>query len=382
MKTNPIHNDNRLKLGLFCTNGRRGGVMTLVPEASQMDWKTSVKTAQMADDAGFEAIVPFARWKGYIDDQPNHVSGDVMDTFTWAAGIAQATRQVGVFVTAHAPTMHPVLAAKQTATIDLISDGRLGINVVGGWNKPELEMFGAPLKEHDQRYEHLAEWLGIVESLWTRDEEIDVHGRFFDVVKGISIPKPVQKPRPPVMNAGGSDRGMRFACEHADMCFVIVQSERQEHIRGQVDTYKKTAREEFGREVTVWTYAFVVQRDTQKEAEDYFRRYAVEQQDVACADAWMDKQRELTKLMPPAVLEGFRTRFAAGAGGFPLVGTAEQIADRLELLSGAGIDGVLLIWVDYVDGITRFAADVLPRLESSGLRKARIGSRQPAASGR
>jgi alkanesulfonate monooxygenase SsuD/methylene tetrahydromethanopterin reductase-like flavin-dependent oxidoreductase (luciferase family) len=64
-----------------------------------------------------------------------------MDPFTWAAAIAQATEHVGVFVTAHAPTSLPIAAAKQLATIDIISNGRLGLNVVAGWNRPELEMF-------------------------------------------------------------------------------------------------------------------------------------------------------------------------------------------------------------------------------------------------
>src|SRR3546814_9597851 len=97
------------------------------------------------------------RSKGYLKDRPDHVSAYALDPFTWAAGIAQATRRAGIFVTSHAASMHPVLAAKQAATIDHISNGRLTLNVVGGWNRPELEMFGGPLREHGQRYERSEE---------------------------------------------------------------------------------------------------------------------------------------------------------------------------------------------------------------------------------
>lgn len=365
---NPIFTSaNRLKIGIFCTNGQ-GAAQTLVPEAGSLSWPMSLETARIADEAGYEAVVPYARWKGYVARDPGHVSGAVMDPFTWAAGIAQATSRVGVFVTSHAPTIHPIAAAKQLATIDIISGGRLGLNVVGGWNKPELEMFGAPLKEHDARYDHLAEWLGVVERLWTEQGSFDHRGTFFDVVGGMSLPKPLQQPRPPIMNAGGSDRGRDFACEHADMCFVIIKSEDPDKIRAEVDGYKRLAREKYGREVQVWTNCFVVQRDTQEEAEAYLKYYAIDHQDRASMDGWMEAQAAQTQILPPAALEAFRTRFAAGAGGFPLVGTPERIAERLELLSDCGIGGVLLTWVDYVAGMHSFNASVMPRLERAGLR--------------
>ena len=363
---NPIFNSNRMKLGIFCTNGA-GAAMTTVPERYVASWPLSVETARMADAAGLEAIVPYARWKGYTGE-PDDPSGVVMDPMTWAAGIAQATRHSAIFATTHAPTVHPLLAAKQAATVDIISGGRFAINVVGGWNKPELEMFGAPLKEHDQRYDQLQEWLEIVERLWTDDGEFTRHGRFYDVIRASSMPKPVQKPRPPVMNAGGSGRGRRFACEFADICFVLVGSLEPEKIAAQVQEIKALARDGFGRAVQVWTTTFVVQRASDQEARDYHHRYSVECEDTPNIDAWMRLQQEQTQVLPKEVLAQMRHRFASGAGGVPLVGTAATIADRLAMLAACGVDGVLLTWVDYVDGIKRFVDGVMPLLEATGLR--------------
>jgi alkanesulfonate monooxygenase SsuD/methylene tetrahydromethanopterin reductase-like flavin-dependent oxidoreductase (luciferase family) len=364
---NPIFGPNRLKLGVFGTNGK-GGPQTLVPEAYRPTWQASVQTSQMADHAGFEAIVAYARWKGYIPGRPDHPSGFVLDPFTWAAGIAQATTYSAVFATSHAPTMHPITCAKQCATIDIISGGRFGLNVVGGWNKHELEMFGAPLREHDARYDHLEEWLQVLEMMWTEREEFDFKGKFFEVLRGASMPKPVQRPRPPIMNAGGSDRGMRFACKHADMSFVILRSEDVDVCRTQIEQYKRTARE-YGRDVQVWSYCPVVQRDTRKEAEAYLGHYAVEMEDRESVDAWSAGLGAQTKIIAPGQLEEYRMRFAAGGGGNILVGTATDIADQLQALAEAGLDGVLCTWVDVADGLERFIRDVLPELERRGLRQ-------------
>ena len=372
MSRNPVFNDNKLKLGTFCTNGR-GTTHSLAPEANQLTWPLALEVAKEVDRAGYEAVVPFSRWKGYIKGKPGHVSGDVLDPFTFAAAIAQATKQVGIFVTSHAPTIHPIVIAKQTATIDIISNGRLAVNVVGGWNRPELEMFGAPLREHDQRYDYLAEWLEVLQKLWTSTEEFDHHGEFFDIVQGFSNPKPVQKPFPPIMNAGHSDRGRRFACEHADLCFIGIRSEDPEAVRNEVEKYKGTAREQFGREVKVWAHTYVVQRDTQKEADDYVRYYAVEHQDRESIDGLIDLSVPDVKNMPREVWEELRTRYAAGYGGFPLVGTPERIAEKLGMLADAGLDGVLLTWIDFVDGVKSFNREVLPLLEKAGLRKPLAG---------
>lgn len=368
MARNPLQNSNKLKLGIFGTNGK-GGAQTLAPEAWKPTWRGAVETAVAADQAGFEAIVGYARWKGYIAGEPDHQSGIVFDSFTFAAGLAQVTKHAALFATSHAPTVHPITCAKQCATIDLMSDGRLGLNVVGGWNKPELEMFGAALKEHDARYNQLEEWLTIIRKLWGEKAEFDFQGEFYNVKAAMSRPQPLQS-RIPIMNAGGSDRGLEFAAKHADLCFVILQTDDPVAIKAQIDKYKTTAREMYGRNVQVWTYCPVIQRDTREEAVEYLHYYAEEMQDRRSVDAWAEGMRTQTKIFSPDRIDQFRLRFAAGAGGNILIGTACDIADQLERLNNAGLDGVLCTWVDFHDGIRRFTAPggVMQELEERGLR--------------
>ena len=365
---NAMSNTNRMKLGTFGTNAR-GSAHTRAPDTHKPTWENTLRAAQLADGLGLEAILGLARWKGVIDSDPDHPSGVVLDPFTWAAGLAQATTYSTIIATTHAPTIHPIAVAKQTATIDIISGGRLGLNVVGGWNKPEFDMFGTALADHDGRYDYLEEWLGVLERLWSEKAQFDHQGRFLTLKGAVSRPQPVQQPRPVIMNAGGSGRGQRFACEHADMCFVALTDADPAVWKKQVGSYKTMARDDFGRDIAVWTLIALVQRPTRQEAEDYLHYYAVEHADQAAVDNWHARfVKEAQTSHTEEQWKAAYARSAAAGGGQLITGTRDDMADGLERLSDAGVDGCLLAWNNFSDGLERFA-EVMPLLESRGLRE-------------
>ncbi len=368
---NPLFNDNRLKLGIFGFNGQAPS-NTILEELYVPSWPRILDIAAIADTAGFEAVVPFARWKhGRSRDVVNPAAMEVYDPFVWAAGIAQATTHPAVMATSHMSLVHPLIAAKQGATIDHISHGRFALNVVAGWNEPEFQMFGGTLEEHTDRYAQASEWMDVLRRLWQEDDEFDFDGRYFSIKKGESFPKPRQQPMPPIMSAGGSDQGRRFAARYADMCFTLIRSDQPEGAKADVDAYRDLAKREFGRDIQVWTVAYVIQRDTQQAAEAYQRR-VLDHADHRANDSMLAMLGSQSKMMSKEAFEAFSNRYIAGAGGFPLVGSADVIVDRCTRLSRAGVDGVLLCWIDYVDGLTRWNRDVMPMLEQSGLRKPAI----------
>ncbi len=366
--TNPVFNDNALKLGVFALNGI-GNNMSNAPENLDAKWDDSVSLSKLSEEAGFEANVPYSRWRGYVDADPGHRSGLALDSYTWAAATSQVT-SAAVFATSHVPTIHPIAAAKQCATIDQISGGRFGLNVVAGWNKTELDMFGAAMKDHHDRYAQAAEWIEILRALWSRDDAFDYEGEYYTVKKGISMPKPIQRPFPPIMNAGGSDRGRAFAAKYSDMAFVIVRSDDVDEIRRETDAYRKLAKEEYGRDLQVWTLSYVVQGDTEQDARDKLNYYVIEHGDDRALDGFMNMHNMHSQLMPPDVMDAMKFRLKAGHGGYELVGTADKITSQLDKLSKGGIDGVLLSWFSYEDGIKNWIKDVKPRLEQAGLRSA------------
>jgi alkanesulfonate monooxygenase SsuD/methylene tetrahydromethanopterin reductase-like flavin-dependent oxidoreductase (luciferase family) len=116
-----------------------------------------------ADCAGFEALVPVARWKGF--GGATDFNGTCYETLAWAAGMGALTSHAAIFSTTHVPTIHPIVAAKQCTTVDHLSGGRFALNVVCGWYSQELRMFGLPPMDHDMRYAYAEEWLEVVRKL-------------------------------------------------------------------------------------------------------------------------------------------------------------------------------------------------------------------------
>jgi alkanesulfonate monooxygenase SsuD/methylene tetrahydromethanopterin reductase-like flavin-dependent oxidoreductase (luciferase family) len=367
--TNPLFNDNRFKLGTFATNVSGAAAISTIDGSFETTWPATKRLARMADAAGFEALVPVARWRGFGGE--TNFNGASFETYTWAAGLGAATERCCVFSTSHVPTVHPIVAAKQATTIDHISNGRFALNVVCGWFGPELEMFGAPLMEHEQRYDYATEWLTVVKRLWTAEEEFDFEGRFFKIKKGFHQPKPIQRPFPPVMNAGGSVTGQKFVAEHGDMAFTILTSHDMEAARAQVARLKDLARKEHGREIQVWTHSYVVQGDTEEDARKFLDHYVREKGDPVAVDNLLGNMGlvQSARFGSPEAKERFKQHFAAGYGGFPLVGTAEQIVDGMQRLSKVGLDGSLVHFARYEEGLARFVSEIMPLMEQAGLRR-------------
>ena len=362
--TNPLFNDNRMKLGIIAMNCSHGSTITTAENTWEMTWPDTREVAVMADRAGLEVLLPVARWKGY--GGPTNFNNRTFETYTWASAVAAVTDYSCVFSTSHVPLIHPVAAAKQCATIDHISGGRFGLNVVCGWFKNEFEMFGAEWREHDVRYEYATEWLDFARKIWTQEGEFDFEGRWFEAKNVWSEPKPVQ-PVLPVMNAGGSPAGQHFAATQADMNFVILKEHEVDAGKAQIERLKGMAREA-GREIQSWIHVYVVCRDTDAEAEDYLDYYVRRKGDYEAVNNLLDIFGMQSETLDPKVLDEFRFHFIAGHGGYPLVGTPETIVAEIDKLIEIGIDGVLMSWVDYKTELAQWIDDVMPLMEQAGQR--------------
>jgi alkanesulfonate monooxygenase SsuD/methylene tetrahydromethanopterin reductase-like flavin-dependent oxidoreductase (luciferase family) len=364
--TNPLFNDNKFKLGTFATNVSNACAITTIDGVFETTWPNTVKLAQMADEAGMEALVPVARWRGF--GGVTNFNGSCFETYAWAAGIGAIVKNAAVFATSHVPTVHPIVAAKQATTIDHITNGRFALNVVCGWYEPEMEMFGAPIMEHDKRYRYAAEWVEVAKRLWTESEEFNLEGEFFKIKQGFHQPKPIQSPYPALMNAGGSGAGRHLAAKHCDMAFILITAHDLETTRREIMAAHELARREYKRDIQVWTVCYCVIGDTEKDARDFLNYYVQEKGDWVAVDNIAKGIGLQSEVMPQEALEAFKFHFIAGWGGYPLVGTAEQVADEIEKLHKLGLDGTLLNWARYEEGLTRFIKEVMPRLEQKGLR--------------
>lgn len=360
-----ITSASHFRLGLFSSNCSGGMAVTKIPERWSASWEDNLALAELADEVGIDFMLPIARIIGYGGVTNFHEG--VLEPIPWATALVSRTKRLTAFATVHTAFHHPVVVAKQLATIDAIAPGRVGLNVVAGWNQPEYEAMGVELPtEHDARYAYAQEWFDVVSTLWSREGRYDLPGEYFDLRGVESSPKPAAG-RVPILNAGSSAQGKAFAARNADFVFTIVAD--PEHGASVVSEVTAAGRA-LGRSPGVLTPTHVVCRSTHAEAEEYLRYYADENADWDAVDNLMRLQGMHAQSFSPEMLATFRGRFAAGHGTCPIIGTPDEVADEIERFAKAGFGGITMSFVDYTGELEHFAAEVMPRLEKKGLRPA------------
>lgn len=359
---NRMFDRDRFLLGTFASNCSGGMSVTKVPERWASTWDNNLKLAHLLDEAGFDFMLPIARWIGYGGE--TEFQNSVLETITWAAGLLANTQKLTVFATVHTAANLPVVVAKQLATIDRISKGRIGLNIVAGWNKPEYEALGLTLPDdHPTRYGYAQEWFDIVRKLWTEERHFDWDGTHFHLKAVMGDPRP-STPLP-ILNAAGSGEGRAFAVRNADFLFTpAIDLARSAQEVADLEAKGREA----GRDLGVLTFAHVVCRETEQEARDYIQHYARDNVDTGALDRLMALQFAHAQSFPHDLLAMIRDSMAAGHGGFPLTGTPEQVADGIAALKGAGFRGVALSFVDYVAEFPFFRDRVMPLLAARGVK--------------
>ena len=361
-ETNPLLNDQPMKLGLFGVNCSYGLMVSHVESSYDVTWEHTRSIAQRADRAGLEVLVPVARWKGF--GGTTNFNGNAFETYTWAAGIAEATERIAIAATSHLPTVHPIVSAKAATTIDRISHGRFALNLVMGWVPPEMEMFGGEQREHDTRYAFGQEWVDYAKRLWSEPGSFDVGGEFFTGLDVEAYPKPYQGPHPVLLNAGNSPAGVEFSAKNVDINFASLDT--LENVKTYTDKVRAKARDEYQREINVMTYGMVVVRDTEAEAKAAFQS-VLDHGDY-------DAAGNVLKIIGSGASQSFAhakelsERFVAGWGGYPLVGTAEQVVDGLVELNAAGMGGMIMGLIDPNEELSIFQEQVIPLMVEAGIR--------------
>ena len=358
---NLLNNPNPFKLALFGFNVYGGLSVSTNPNKIQVNWAESLRLGKKAENLGLDALIPIARWKGF-GGRSDH-NDRCFETNTWAAALAAATENISIFSTVHVATVHPVFMAKQATTIDHVSGGRFGLNVVSGYVPAETDMFGAAFQEHDERYIYADEWMQLIKRLWTEDD-FDFEGRYFQAKGAHSNPKPIQQPHPMIMNAGNSAAGSLFAAAHANVQYINILS--LGHAAEQVAKVRQMAKEKAGRNVLVMALVQIISRDTEKEVKEY-HDYLIH--DVGDHDGAKNLARMLLGNTNSLINdETVINRIILTMGGWPVIGTPDQVVEQLKELMDAGLDGIALSWPDFDDGLERYDRDLLPRLRAAGMR--------------
>ncbi len=358
---------NKMKLGVFSINlaGASSGVSTMGGSMAVANWDDQKNIAMTADRAGIEALVSASRWKGF--NTPSGYWDRTYETWTWAGAMAAITERIQVFTTCAVPLYHPVMAAKMGATVDHISGGRWGVNIVPGWFGPEFEQFGMEMGDRKARYRLAQEWFTLVNRLWTETEEFDFEGEFFKLKGAISNPKPMQTPRPLVMNAGQSEEGLGFAVNNADMIFVSTVNE--EALTSNIAKIRADA-EKLSKQVSIWSNLDIIVKRTEQEARDFADAW-MEAVDTQAVDKYIglmsggDAGTHAALMANPDIWNSV----AMSGANRQVVGSPEMLVEEFQKLSDLGMDGQTMTFHEYPQGLELFISDVLPLMTEAGLRE-------------
>ncbi len=358
-----MYNNNPFKLGLFGANCSSGRAINKLPERWLADWESCEAMAKLADDIGFDFILPIGRWKGY--GGPTNFQGVTYETVTWATGLLAHTRRLTVFGTVHAPLFNPMVAAKQMVTADHVGRGRFALNIVVGWNEPEFQMSGIPQRDHGDRYDYAEEWITAIKRMWSQHEPFDFDAEFLHLRGVVSEPKPRGGTAPFIMNAGQSAVGKSFSLRHCNGFFTSFREHDVKKSAEFVGAYKAEARS-IGREIDVYTQGHVVCRPTRREAEDYFHYFTTEGADFEAVEETL-RLKDITRANTPDY-EARRKAIPLMNIGYPIVGSPDDVAEKLARIHGAGITGIGFSLVNYLTELPFLGQELMPRLAKAGLR--------------
>lgn len=344
-------------LGVFMPMANGGWILSRNAPPLDGSYACNRAIARAAEDAGLDFIMAMAKFKGYGGETRHWESS--LDSVLLMAALAEATSRVKIWATIHTILQNPGVAAKMLATLDQISEGRAGLNLVTGSYRGEFAQFGAWPEgvDHDGRYDLAYEWIRAIKRLWT-EERVSMAGDYFTLEDATSWPKPAKQPF--TVCAGTSGKGMQFTADEMDAIFLSGGDPAQ---LGAASRAAKEAAAAKGRYMRTYSMMTVVFGDSDEAAQataDHFRAGLDEEalQGMLRAYGFFDREQGGRE---NAFVEKARSTFMAPY----VLGTPETVTAQLvELFEVSGTDGLMLIFPDYLEGVPRFGAEVLPHLRA------------------
>jgi pyrimidine oxygenase len=353
--------DKHFRLGVFMPVGNNGWILSSTAPQYMPTFALNRDIAQLAEKIGFDYVFSMAKWSGYGGE--TRFWDYSAESFTMMAGLAPVTTNLRLVASVAPILIHPAIVAKMAATLDEMSGGRLGVNVVS--SDTEYTRMGLyPEDFESYRHAYIDEWLTVVKQLWT-GEPVDFEGKYFTLNGYASNPRPVQQPNPTIVYATSSEGGYKFVAEQCDEAFIQCTPGKNENSK----RLKELAGAR-GRTVRTQAHVTLILGETDADADRIVEHIREGADFEAIANVYdrayhgdsVARGKEiLAKSYPRALIYH----------AFPLIGGPERVADFIEDMAVNGdFDGMLYSFPNFIDGLDRFDDLVMPLLEKRGLRAA------------
>jgi pyrimidine oxygenase len=348
-----------MQLGVFIPIGNNGWLISTTSPQYKPSFDLNRTIVEKAENFGFDFALSMIKLHGF-----GGASGfwDYnLESFTLMAGLAAVTTRIQLFATCAVLTMPPPIAARMAVTIDSISHGRFGVNIISGWQRREYTQMGIwPGAEHyRRRYDYCAEYVTVMRELWETGRS-DFKGDFFQMDDCRCLPMPSAKI--PIICAAQSDAGTRYAAQYADWNFCSSGGINTPTMVTQSVARLVKATQETGRKCGALVLIMIIADETDDAAMAKWEHYktGVDLEALAYRDAQAQDDPTVDPLAGPNKRRTLGTHNLPTQGGV-LVGSYATIARLLDELSDVpGVQGVMLTFDDFVIGMEQFGTRILP----------------------
>ncbi|WP_180034025.1 MULTISPECIES: dimethylsulfone monooxygenase SfnG [unclassified Acinetobacter] len=346
--------DKNIVFAYWVPNVSGGLVVSDIEQRTDWSYDYNVRLAQTAEKAGFDYALTQIRFTAGYNAENQH------ESVSFSHGILAKTERLKVIAAILPGPWKPALAAKQLATIDHLTNGRIAINVVSGWFRGEFDAIGEEWPEHDERYARSEEFIRSLKGVWTQNN-FSFDGKYYQFQDYTLSPKPVQKPYIEIFQGGSSRAARDMASRVSDWYFTNGNTPKE--LKKQIDDIREKAKAN-NHSVKIGVNAFVIARDTEEEAQAVLREI-VAKANVQAVKSFGEATREAGAASKEGegnwakstfedlvqYNDGFRTN---------LIGTPEQIAERIIELKKVGVDLVLSGFLHFIEEVEYFGEKVLP----------------------
>jgi FMNH2-dependent dimethyl sulfone monooxygenase len=354
-----------IKFAYWVPNVSGGLVVSKI--AQRTDWGIDYnrKLAQIAEAAGFDYALTQIRFTAGYGAEYQH------ESVAFSHALLASTTRLKVIAAVLPGPWTPSVLAKQIATIDQLTEGRVAINVVSGWFKGEFTAIGEPWLEHDERYRRSEEFITTLKGIWTTDN-YTFRGDFYRFNGYTLKPKPLQQ-HPEIFQGGSSRAARDMAARVSDWYFT--NGNTVEGVKAQVDDLRAKAAAN-KHTVKVGVNAFIIARDTEEEARAVLAQI-IDQADPEAVNAFGDAAKQAGKASPEGEGNWAKSSFedlVQYNDGFKtnLIGTPQQIAERIVALKAVGVDLVLAAFLHFQEEVEYFGQRVLPLVRELEQQKATV----------
>ncbi|MFB4390419.1 MULTISPECIES: LLM class flavin-dependent oxidoreductase [unclassified Pseudomonas] len=358
-----------MEFGIFLPNGSNGYILSEGSPVYEPTFEHNLQITQEAERIGFDYVLSMIKFRGF--GGKTGYWDHCLESFTLTAGLAAATSKIRLFASSGIPSLHPALAARMISTLDDISGGRVGLNIVTGWNRPEYDQMGLWPSDnyHSERYDYAAEYVEIVRSLWKNKRTTKVSEHFqLEDCSCLPMPKSDIK----ICCAGQSPKGVEFTAQHGDYCFVMAPPSR---LKGLTQAAAE-ASAKFDRKVGTLACFTLIAAETDEEAHALTQKIIDQADQGAIANMVGSAQMDTNKGGTSDNLRDALKQSAADGNmaymSIPVIsGSYETVARTIdEIAEESGITGIMWTFPDFIQGIRDFGEHIQPKLKCVAGRKA------------